>query len=430
MHNMLLIAKREYLEQIRGRAFRLTTILLPAVFALIFGIGYISSIGLGSGRHLAVVTNDSALAQEIQHRLLHEDDEDDKSAGDAAKPPKDTKTRVDIVSPASESQLQSLQHMVQAKELDGYLYVAASPGAELSATYTSRSSGDFITTGRMRRALNRAFVARGLKGSGMESARADTLVKGVDIDTFQMKKDGQIVKSSAQVSFWKAYVMAILLSMTTMIYGLNVARSIIQEKTSRIFEVMLSIAKPRDLLAGKLIGVGAVGLTQILIWVVSAAVLLSLPIAATLLKGDFEIHFSWTESILFPVYFVLGYFLFSSLFAGLAATCETEQELQMYTPLAAAPVWLSFAMIMLIINDSNSFWSVAASLFPPCAPIVMFLRMGSEIPPTWQFVVSISLMVLSIIAVLWFSAKLYRIGILMYGKRATLPEIFRWIRYS
>jgi ABC-2 type transport system permease protein len=102
----------------------------------------------------------------------------------------------------------------------------------------------------------------------------------------------------------------------------------------------------------------------------------------------------------------------------------------MYMPLAAAPTWLSFAMIMLIINDSNSVWSVAASLFPPCAPIVMFLRMGSEIPPTWQFVASISLMVVSIIAVLWFSAKLYRIGILMYGKRATLPEIFRWIRYS
>ncbi len=102
----------------------------------------------------------------------------------------------------------------------------------------------------------------------------------------------------------------------------------------------------------------------------------------------------------------------------------------MCTPLAALPVWLSFAMILLIMNDSNSVWSVAASLFPPCAPIVMFLRMGSEIPPTWQFVVSIGLMIVSIVGVLWFSAKLYRIGILMYGKRATLPEIFRWIRYS
>jgi ABC-2 type transport system permease protein len=136
------------------------------------------------------------------------------------------------------------------------------------------------------------------------------------------------------------------------------------------------------------------------------------------------------ECVLFPVYFLLGYALFSSLFAGLAATCETEQELQMYMPLAAAPTWLSFAMILLIINDSNSFWSVAASLFPPTAPIVMFLRMASQIPPAWQFAVSIGLLILSIWATLWVSSRLYRVGILMYGKRATLPELLRWLRYS
>ena len=102
----------------------------------------------------------------------------------------------------------------------------------------------------------------------------------------------------------------------------------------------------------------------------------------------------------------------------------------MYTPMAAVPIWLSFALIVLIINDSNSFWSVAASMFPPCAPIIMFLRMGSSMPQPWEFALSISLMILSIIAVLWFSTKLYRVGILMYGKRATLPEMLRWLRYS
>jgi ABC-2 type transport system permease protein len=134
--------------------------------------------------------------------------------------------------------------------------------------------------------------------------------------------------------------------------------------------------------------------------------------------------------VLFPVYFVLGYLLYSSLFAGLAATCETEQELQMYMPLAAAPTWLSFALILLVINDSNSFWSVAASFFPPTAPVIMFLRMASEIPPLWQLAVSIGLLILSVGLVLWFSARLYRVGILMYGKRATLPELMRWLRYS
>jgi ABC-2 type transport system permease protein len=269
-----------------------------------------------------------------------------------------------------------------------------------------------------------------LTGAGMKQAAADDLLKGADIQSFQVKKDGQLVKSNAMASFWKGYAMALLLTITTMIYGLNVARSIVQEKTSRVFEVMLATVKPSEMLAGKLAGAGAVGLTQIGIWLIAGAAIFVSPLAAAALSGDFVIHFSWVECVLFPVYFVLGYLLFSSLFAGLAATCETEQELQMYMPLAAAPTWLSFAMILLIINDSNSVWSIAASFFPPTAPIVMFLRMASQTPPPWQFAVSIGLLVLSIWATLWFSSKLYRVGILMYGKRATLPEILRWLRYS
>jgi len=99
-------------------------------------------------------------------------------------------------------------------------------------------------------------------------------------------------------------------------------------------------------------------------------------------------------------------------------------------PLAAGPTWLSFSMIAMIMSDSNSVWAVAASLFPPTAPIVMFLRMASEQPPLWQIALSIGLLAASIWVTLWISAKLYRVGILMYGKRATLPELVRWLRYS
>jgi ABC-2 type transport system permease protein len=102
----------------------------------------------------------------------------------------------------------------------------------------------------------------------------------------------------------------------------------------------------------------------------------------------------------------------------------------MYTPLAAVPIWLSMSLIWLIVNDPNSIWSIAVSLFPPTAPIVMFLRMGSETPPLWQIGTSIGLLMLSIWGLLWFSSRLYRVGILMYGKRATLPELVRWLRYS
>jgi len=282
----------------------------------------------------------------------------------------------------------------------------------------------------MKDALNNGVIEEHLTGAGMKEADVGAVVKGIAVDSYEVKKDGRLVPSNAMASFWKGYVMAILLSMTTMIYGMNVARSIIQEKTSRIFEVILAIAKPEDMLAGKLIGVAAVGMTQIAIWLVTGAAIIASPIAAAVMSGDLKIQFSWTEGILFPVYFLLGYLLYSSLFAGLAATCETEQELQMYMPLAAAPTWLSFAMILLIMNDSNSVWAVLASMFPPTAPIVMFLRMASQTPPLWQIGLSIGLMIVCIWGVLWFSSRLYRVGILMYGKRATLPEILRWARYS
>ncbi len=415
MRNMLLIAKREYLEQVRGRAFRMTTIGLPAIFALIVGVGYISSLGLGANRRMAVASPDPVLAGQIRDRLVSD---------------KEAKALVDVIAPAKLEDRDALVRKVQADQLDGLLWVETQPGKEPTASYTSQSSGDFITAARVRSALTHAVLDQRLMRGGMKQGDADALVDGVPMDTFQVKKDGSIIKTNAEASLWKGYVMALLLSMTTMIYGMNVARSIIQEKTSRIFEVMLAIARPADLLAGKLIGVGAVGLTQIGIWLIAGAAILFSPFAAAIMSGEFSVHFTWTEAVLFPVYFVLGFLLYSSLFAGLAATCETEQELQMYMPLAAAPTWLSFALIVLIINDSNSFWAVAASCFPPTAPIVMFLRMASEIPPLWQFALSIGLLILSIWAVLWFSARLYRIGILMYGKRATLPELVRWLRYS
>jgi ABC-2 type transport system permease protein len=243
-------------------------------------------------------------------------------------------------------------------------------------------------------------------------------------------KNGKETATNALSTFWAAYVMAFLLSFTVVMYGMNVGRSVIQEKTSRIFEVMLATVTPGDMLAGKLIGIGAVGLTQIGIWVTAAALFAGSAMGMRLMSGDMKIHVSVPEVVLFILYFVLGYALYSTLFAGLAATCDTEQELQQYSPLAAVPIWLSFGMIAFIVSNPNSVWSVAISMFPPCAPITMFLRLASQFPPYWQIALSLGLMVLSVYIVLWLSSRIYRVGILMYGKRATLPEMLRWLRYS
>ncbi len=415
MRNVLLVARREYLEQIRVRAFRVSTILVPALFALVIGIAYLSGRGSGVGKHVIIAAPSRDIANDIRAQVIQD---------------KDAKMTVDIVAPAGVADRAALVSRVQSKAVDGLLWIETSASGATTATYSSQSSGDIVVTGRLSSALNHALALERITARGMNPAEADALLKDVSVATLQVDKNGKEVKSSGFGSYIKGYIMALLLSMTTMIYGMNVARSVIQEKTSRIFEVMLAIAKPSDMLAGKLIGVGAVGLSQIAIWVVVGGAIAAYPAAMATISGSLSIHVSWVEGILFPVYFILGYLLYASLFAGLAATCETEQELQMYTPLAALPVWLSFSLIWLVINDPNSVWSIGASLFPATAPIIMMLRLGSQTPPAWQFAASIGIMVLSILVVLWFSSRLYRVGILMYGKRATLPELLRWLRYS
>ena len=419
MRNILLIAKREYLEQVRGRTFLITTILLPMVFIGVFYLSFLSGKNSGVGKHIAVACSNPALGAEIRTEILADTE---------------AKAKVDLFDAEMPGMLMDsdrakLVAEVNDKTIDGFLWVDVPAKGPVVATYDAQTAGDFVTAERLQSALNQALLRRRLMESGVAASAADALLKTVKVNTRQVK-NGQEVTSNAISSFYSAYIMALLLTMTTMIYGLNVGRSVIQEKTSRIFEVMLATVRPHEMLTGKLVGIGAVGLSQILIWVGAGGAFAASALGAQYLNGNLQIHISVFQIFLFAVYFLLGYTLNSALFAGLGATLETEQELQQYSPLAALPVWISFSMILLISSNPNSFWVVLASLFPPCTPIVMFLRMGSQMPPLWQIGASIALMLVAIWGVLWFSTRLYRIGILMYGKRATLPEMMRWLRYS
>ena len=413
MRDIWLIAKREYLEQVKGKAFKVTTILIPVVFAAIFGVIAIAGKNSGVGKHVVIATADPTLAERVRTPLIAD---------------KDAKMTVDIVAPATEADHQKLLAEVDQKQIDGFLWLTVD-GGTANATFESRSSGDFATEGRLQSAVNRALVEQRLAARGIPASDVQALTKDIDIKTVQVK-NGKETATNALSTFWAAYAMAFLLSFTVVMYGMNVGRSVIQEKTSRIFEVMLATVTPGDMLAGKLIGIGAVGLTQIAIWVTAAALFAGSAMGVRLMSGDMKIHVSVAQIVLFILYFVLGYALYSTLFAGLAATCDTEQELQQYSPLAAVPIWLSFGMIAFIVSNPNSVWSVAISMFPPCAPITMFLRLASQFPPYWQIALSLGLMVLSVYIVLWLSSRIYRVGILMYGKRATLPEMLRWLRYS
>jgi ABC-2 type transport system permease protein len=415
MRNIWLIARREYLEQIRGKAFKITTILIPGVFLGVLAVMILPSKYWNTQKRIVVASDNAVLAQRMSDTLTAD---------------KDAKVSTTVLAPATAADREKLHMEMNAKAIDGFLWVQTDANGADQVAYVSRSAGDITTDDKLDAAVNHALVGNRLVGRGVPAGDVDALTKRVDITTL-VYRDGKETPSSALSTLFFGEAMAFLLTFTVVMYGMNVGRSVIQEKTSRIFEVMLSTVKATDMLAGKLIGIGAVGLTQIGIWIVLGTLLMSSALVTSWMQGGFvKPQVSIVELVLLCVYFVLGYALYSTFFAGLAATCDTEQELQQYAPLAAVPVWLSFGMFVYILSNPNSIWSVLISMFPPTAPITMAFRFTAQFPPAWQIALSLAFMVLSIYIVLWLSSRIYRVGILMYGKRATLPEMLVWLRYS
>lgn len=414
MRSIWLIARREYLEQLRGKAFKITTLLIPVVFIGIMAAAILPSKYWGTSKHIVVATDDPPLAAEVRDQLAAD---------------KDAKTTADILTPATPADRNTLHAEMDSKQIDGFVWINDPVGESPQVTYVSRSAGDFSADETIDKAVNDALVDQRLEKRDIPATEVAQLTGKVDMKTM-LYREGKETPSSAISTLFFGEGMAFLLTFSIVLYGMNVGRSVIQEKTSRIFEVMLSTVKASEMLAGKLIGIGAVGITQIVIWIVLGLILASSALVESWMAGTAKPQVSVIEIVLLCVYFLLGYALYSTFFAGLAATCDTEQELQQYAPLAAVPVWLSFGLFVYILSNPNSIWSILVSMFPPTAPITMAFRFTAQFPPAWQIALSLALMVLSIYIVLWLSSRIYRVGILMYGKRATVPEMLRWLRYS
>jgi ABC-2 type transport system permease protein len=412
MRNVFLVAKREYLEKIRSRSFRISTILVPVLMVGLMAFSTHSSRSFNAGKHIAIVADSPVLANDIRRELLAD---------------KDEQTNVEVFAPATAEDEAAQMQRVHSRAISGLLWIEDSSSSAPKVRYFSESLGDL---GRLGNALNRGLASQRLTDRGMKQEQADALLKWVRIDQVHLGADGKGGKDSGTEPILKATLMALLMLMPIVLYGMDIARSIVEEKASRIFEVMLSVASADDILAGKLVGLGCVGLTQVAIWMVAASVFTGPAVAGLMLTGSISLHFTWMDAVYFPVFFVLGFLLFSALFSGLAATCETAQDLQMFMPLIAVPVWLSFGLLPFLASNPGSNWAVAGSLFPLTAPFVMMERLALQQPPIWQFALSIAILALTIWAVVRLASRLYRVGILMYGKRATLPEILRWLRYS
>jgi ABC-2 type transport system permease protein len=416
MREVLLIARREYLERVRSRAFLMMTILFPLMIGLLIG-GSIFAGKLGSGvKDIAIASNDAALARAVAAEMQSE-----PAQG----------TPLEVVAPASDAQRAALNRRVEDKALDGYLWLEEKPGSGApEVSFISRSAGDLFSLGGIESAVDHGLERERLVQHGVSSAEITAMTRHPDIQTMQIRA-GRLTPSNSLKSFFGAYAMMFLIYFTVVFYGMNVARSVVEEKTSRIFEVLLSTVQPQALMAGKLLGVGAAGLTQMAIWFLLVSTIVGTSAGASLGSGGLAAFGIHPQQLFFlAAYFLLGFFFYSAIAAAVGASVSSEQEIQQFSIVIVAPLTVGMVLISYIVGNPTALPVVLLSLFPPCAPIVMFLRMSSQMPPAWQIALSMVLMLLSIWAAIWVASRIYRVGILMYGKRATLPEILRWMRYS
>jgi ABC-2 type transport system permease protein len=427
MHNVWLIARREYVERVRTRGFLITTVMIPLIMgALLFGSAFVSSKS-EPGTHIAVVSSDPQLALDLQSELQQQQETRPRSA----KQPQFSVDAMDIVPQSAQATRAILDQELNSGDLDGYLWIttAAIPAKAQSArptfTFTPRSSEQNYLRSQLAAALGTVLMREQLAHRGIVAADADTMLQPVDILTDHVPHRDD--RESAEVSIT---ILFVLMYMVIALYGMNVARSIIEEKTSRIFEVMLATIRPEEMMAGKILGVGSVGITQVGIWLTAALLLSASAIASNLGGQGIHVALTAAQIVYFFVYFILGYAFYSSIAAALGAMTNSEHELQQLNLFLVLPLVVCFVTLKSILTYPDSAMACVLALIPPFTPLLMYLRVSLGHPSHWTVFASIALTSASIYAIVWVSSRIYRVGVLMYGKRPTLPELLRWLKYS
>jgi len=407
MRNIWLIARREYLERIHAKSFLIMTILIPILMGgLLYGAAIVNS-RIGSN-HIAVVTDNPQFAEDLKTELSG----------------KTRKAVVDVYSPTEPGVRDLLDQRMQKRSigLGGYLWVTPPAAGESRGTYEwdPKAKADIVTKSRVADAVRGVLARETLAQKGMSAAEVNDLLKPVELKP--PPKD----RKNSDAAFASAYGLFFLMYFVILFYGMNVARSIIEEKTSRVFEVMLSKVRPAEMMAGKVIGVGSVGLTQVAIWIVVA-------LAAFKIQGlGSELDALPTPGQLacFVIFFILGYILYSSIAAALGAMTNSEQELQQMNMFLMLPLIACSVVIFRVVTDPDGPISVFMSFVPFCTPLIMYTRIIVHQPPVWQIALSIVLLIATIYVILWIASRIYRVGVLMYGKKPNLPEILRWLKYT
>jgi ABC-2 type transport system permease protein len=422
MRKTWLIIKREYLTGVRTKAFIITTILLPTLgagfFALIIFI--VNHQGSQSAR-LAIVDEAGGMASSIEDGL--------KTKLPNGQPQFNIVETIDRpTDPAAEQD--RLRGQINSGALDAYLLVPQD--IKQPAELHTHNSGNFALMGTLSAALNRALILKRLSVRGIHLDDANEITGAADLKVIRVSKNGESVERGQTIGVSIALVILLYVSLVS--YGILTMRSVLEEKTTRTMEVLVSSVRPFELLAGKITGVAGMAFTQLLIWCVFLGLLLSYGAVMSATAGADSplagIHIPVSLLAYAVVFFLGGYFLYSAMFAAIGSACSSEQDAQQLQWLAMGPLVFTMCIYSLVLSDPSGKMSTILSVIPFFSPVLMPLRVSLQTPPIWQMALAIALLFLTTVGAIYASGLIYRVGVLMYGKRPTLPEMLRWLRYS
>jgi ABC-2 type transport system permease protein len=412
------IIKREYSTRVKSKGFVIGTILTPLLMtSLLLLPVFLFSRGPRTDHRGVVLdqTRDVALYERAVG-LLRE----------SAKPDRFEIRREAVNEIQAENRRRELNKEIGEGKLDFYMVIPATVLAEGRIAYHAKNIGDFIAETRVENAFNTAVIEQRMIRSGLDVEQIGGLNRKIIMEKFNERGDGE-----DKLKIIMAFSLMGILCLTVLGYGGHIMSAVIEEKQSRIIELLVSSVDPFTLMLGKLVGVGLVGLTQYAAWAGFAVLLSGLAVAQSTALGSFRIpQISVSLMVFFVLYFLLGYFLYATLYVmvgGMVSSDDDGQQMQipLMMLILLAPVASSF-----VWRQPDSVLATTLSLFPFFSPFSMFLRIAIHEPPLWQIAVSILLMIGTILGAVWLAAKLYRVGVLMYGKRPTLTEMAIWMRNS
>jgi ABC-2 type transport system permease protein len=430
MHNIWLIVQREYLDRVRTRSFFVLTLLIPAIMIVMILLpAKLATVGQKS-QHIVLVTSNLKFGQTVRQQLLSDATASDlgqPESGNAARRNAAKQDIIDLDANPSASEQAVLRGKVNSGAIDGYLWLTDEAIAKGKVTFVSRSLADFGEGSFLSKELNHVILYARLARNGLGPGQVDQMLKPIKVNSVRVEH-GREVKGSGSGKFMEVMIMALLLYMAVLFYGISVMRSVLEEKNSRVLEVLLSSSTSTQLMTGKLFGVAAVGVTQILVWSVIGGAIALPSLAMNPAFSDLEIQPG--VLVAFAVFFLLGYLLYSALYAVIGAITTTEQEGQQLQFVIVIPLVISLLMMITVIRTPAAPAVVWLSMVPFFSPLLMFVRIVVQTPPLWQIVLSALLLALTTAGAMALGARIYRVGVLMYGKRPTLAEILKWLKYA